>query len=171
MRVTVRAVTRRDQAVDAETGRNSKSQSSIQGLVVSCAVLLALLVPCGALVAWLVAGKFDPVTVVAGAVAVGICWLAGVLALVLSYLGQRLALPVQGVLGGMLFRMFLPMGVGLALHRQGGPLAQAGVFTMILGVYLVALVVETLLSLRLMPPATVATKTVPVSKPTASPSA
>jgi hypothetical protein len=157
--------------VEAETGRATRSQSSVQGLVVSCAVLLALLVPCGAVVAWLVSGKFDRITVLAAIVAVGICWMAGTLALIVAYLGQKLASPVQGVLGGMLIRMFLPMAVGIALHRQGGPLAQTGVFTMILGVYLFALVVETLLSLRLMPPAVAITKAGPVTKTTASPSA
>jgi hypothetical protein len=116
-------------------------------------VLLALLVPWGAVVAWLVADKVDNTTVVAAAVAIGVCWIAGVLALITTYLGRRLASPVQGVLGGMLFRMGLPMAVGFVLHRQGGQLAQAGVFTMILGVYLFALLVETLLSLWLMPPA------------------
>ena len=46
--------------------------------------------------------------------------------------------------------MGLPMGVGLALTRTGGPLAEAGLFGMILVFYLVGLVVETILSVRIL---------------------
>jgi hypothetical protein len=104
---------------------------------------------------WLVSGKSDAATIAAAAVAVGVCWAAGSLALICVHCGNRYAAPVQGVLGGMLFRMGLPLAIGFVLHRRGGPLADAGVFYMILGVYLVALAVETLLSLRLVPNGTV----------------
>ena len=49
----------------------------------------------------------------------------------------------------MIFRMGLPMGVGLLLNYGGGPLASAGVFGWIVVFYLLTLAVETLLSLHL----------------------
>lgn len=58
---------------------------------------------------------------------------------------------VHGILGGMLVRMTLPMVVGVALMRTGGPLAKAGVFGMIVVYYLVGLAVETWLAVRLIP--------------------
>jgi hypothetical protein len=54
------------------------------------------------------------------------------------------------ILLGTLFRTGLPLVVGFALHRAGGELARAGVFGMILCYYLVALLVETVLSVRVI---------------------
>jgi hypothetical protein len=47
--------------------------------------------------------------------------------------------------------MGLPLAAGMALNEAVPLLADAGVFWMILGLYLVALVAETLLSLRFVP--------------------
>ena len=59
----------------------------------------------------------------------------------------------------MLVRMGLPLVAGMALDRMGGPLAEARVFSMIVGVYLCGLGVETILSLRFIhPPSTTALK-------------
>jgi FtsH-binding integral membrane protein len=79
------------------------------------------------------------------------CWLSGSLALVATYLGQRLGAALHGVLIGMFFRMGLPLVVGFVLQKSNPPLAEAGVLTMILALYLVALVTETLLSLQFVP--------------------
>lgn len=57
---------------------------------------------------------------------------------------------IQGILAGMLIRMALPMAAGVTLLRVGGPLAKAGVFGMIVLYYLIGLVVETCLSVRLI---------------------
>jgi hypothetical protein len=48
----------------------------------------------------------------------------------------------------MACRTGLPLVAGVVLHRRGGELASAGVFAMILGYYLVILVAETLLAIR-----------------------
>jgi hypothetical protein len=50
----------------------------------------------------------------------------------------------------MMFRMGLPLVAGLALDGAGGPLASAGVFAMVLVFYMLALAVETPLSLQLL---------------------
>jgi hypothetical protein len=89
--------------------------------------------------------------IAAAATAGLVCWLSASLALVSLFVSQRLKAPVQGVLVGMIFRMGLPLAAGMALNEAVPLLADAGVFWMILGLYLVALVVETLLSLRFVP--------------------
>jgi hypothetical protein len=89
---------------------------------------------------------------ISAAVGGGVCWTAGALALTATYLGNRFQAPVQGLLGGMVFRMGLPLAAILALPQLGGPVAASSVTTTILGVYLVALLGETLLALRMVPP-------------------
>ena len=60
----------------------------------------------------------------------------------------------NGVGLAMLFRMAIPMTTGVVLTKLGGALAEAGVFEMIVGFYLVGLLVETLLAVRLVSGAT-----------------
>ncbi len=51
----------------------------------------------------------------------------------------------------MIFRMGVPLVFGVALQQGHEQLAAAGIFGTILLYYLLSLVVETLLSLRLIP--------------------
>jgi hypothetical protein len=111
---------------------------------------LALL-PVAAGVAWLGYARSGLVGVAAATIAASVCWLSACLALVSVFVGQRLDAGIQGILAGMLFRMGLPLAVAMAFKYNSPPLAEAGIFWMILGLYLVALVVETLLSLRFVP--------------------
>jgi len=55
---------------------------------------------------------------------------------------------------GMMFRMGLPLAALVTLPRIEGRLATSGISTTILGIYLVALIAETLLALRLIQPQT-----------------
>jgi hypothetical protein len=57
---------------------------------------------------------------------------------------------VHGLLGGTLVRTGLPLASGIFLQQIGGPLAEAGVFGMIVACYLVMLIFETLLSVRMI---------------------
>ena len=91
--------------------------------------------------------------VAASGVAAGVCWLGAAIALVLGGVLGRGGNAANGVLLGMLFRMGIPLAVGIALDRRGGLLADASVFGMILIYYFVTLVAETALSLKLIPPA------------------
>jgi len=86
---------------------------------------------------------------------------AAVLAALLCYLGAILALGASAILRqpeqalvalslGMLARMGIPFGLGLAVHLQGGPLAKAGLVYYLLLFYPITLTTETILSL---PPA------------------
>jgi hypothetical protein len=86
--------------------------------------------------------------VAAAGVAAGVCWTGGFLALIAAGLFRSSRNAVNGILLGMACRTGLPLVAGAILHSHGGALAAAGVFGMILGYYLVTLVVETLLAIR-----------------------
>lgn len=98
--------------------------------------------------AWLGYGRSAGTGVKAAAVAAAVCWAGGLLALLATGLVRFRGNSASGVLLGTACRTGLPIVVGLVLHRSGGSLAAAGVFAMILGYYLVALVAETLLAIR-----------------------
>jgi len=121
-------------------------------LLVACALVGLALLPVAAAIAWFSYGPSGLTGVAAAAIAAGVCWLSACLALVSVFVGQRLDAGIQGILAGVLFRMGLPLAVAMALKQNSPSLAGAGIFWMILGLYLVALVVETLLSLRFVPP-------------------
>jgi hypothetical protein len=89
---------------------------------------------------------------VSAAIGGGVCWLAGTMALTAGFIGNRLQAPVHGVLMGMLARIGLPLVALVGISQSGAPLGASGIATTILGVYLVSLVVETLLSLRMIGP-------------------
>ena len=88
--------------------------------------------------------------VAAAGVAGGTCWAGALIALVLTGLLRRHRQALAGVLAGMFFRLGAPLVVGLWLHQRAGPLAEAGVFGMIMLFYLVTLSTETALAVRLV---------------------
>ena len=88
--------------------------------------------------------------VTAATVAALVCWFAATLALAIVVLFRGPKYGVSGILGSMLIRMALPLVAGTALSRQGGPLAEAGVFGMIVVFYLFTLAIETWLSVSLV---------------------
>jgi hypothetical protein len=138
--------------VDQQANKALPTRSSVKGLIAACALLAAILLPAGLAIGWAVARRMDAFVLQAALLAVGVCWLAAVLALLATHIGTVLGAPIQGLLISMMFRMGLPMAAGMALS-QVAPLAEVGIFSMILGVYLCALLVETLLSLRMIQPA------------------
>jgi hypothetical protein len=104
-----------------------------------------LLLMAGGMV-WLAArGALDawPAVVVAGLV----CWAGVVGGLVIAALASRSGNGIGGVLGGMLVRFGLPLGVGVGLTQAQHSLADQGVFSFILVNYLTLLPIETWLSL------------------------
>ena len=138
--------------MEQKTNKSSLACCSILSLVGSCALLAVILVPTGLAMGWLVARRFDALVLTTAATATGVCWLAGTLALSATVLGNRFRCPVQGLLVGILLRTGLPLVAGAALN-QVAPLAETGIFSMILGVYLCALTAETILALRMIQPA------------------
>ena len=125
-------------------------RSSLMSLLLACAVLAAVVVPLAAVLGAFAFARSGLIGLGAAAIAGAVCWLSASLALTAVYLGQEIRNPIAGILGGMIFRMGLPLAVVLAIQRAQGPLADAGFLWMILGLYAVALVVETWLSLRLV---------------------
>jgi hypothetical protein len=87
--------------------------------------------------------------VLAAAVAGAICWGAGLMALLCVALLRQPEMLMNALGLAMIVRMSIPMGAGLLLAKLGGPLVEAGVFGMIVGFYLIGLLVETLLAIRL----------------------
>jgi hypothetical protein len=119
----------------------------------ACALLTLVVAVAFPLFAWVGYNSYGWNGVAASGVAAGCCWLGALAALIFGALLSRSGNAANGVLLGMLFRMGIPLAFGIALDRRGGPLADAGVFGMILVYYFVTLVAETALSLKLLPPA------------------
>ena len=120
-------------------------------LVRACAVLAIALAPVALIAAAAIAGGPSAAALSNAAMAGGVCWLAAALALCITYFGNRFKSPVQGVLGGMLVRMGLPLAALVVLPKLGGIFAEQGLSATILIVYLVALILETALALRMVP--------------------
>ena len=127
---------------------NGKAHASLASLALGCAVLAVLLLIAGVGFGYYGSQRSGHVGVQAAVIAGSVCWLAGCLALVVSFVGHRFDWGAQSVLGSMGVRLGLPMVAGIALQRLSPSLAEAGVFGMILGNYLIMLVAEALLSLK-----------------------
>jgi hypothetical protein len=104
-------------------------------------------------VAWLAYERSGAIGVQAAAVGAAVCWFSGTLALVSAGLFRDPRQMMFQLLFGMIFRMGLPLGIGLVLQTRGGVLSRAGVFGYIVGFYLLTLVVETFLAMTLAKPA------------------
>ena len=146
-----------DQAVNLEPTRSLSTDSSaicpsVASLTASCVVLAAVLAPAAVVIAAIVNGGLGSPWLMNAVIGGSVCFVAAALALCTTYWGHRLKSPVQAMLAGMFFRMGLPLGVLTVISQRGGTLATSGVTTTILGVYLVSLVAETLLALRLVRP-------------------
>lgn len=118
----------------ASLGRDTLLLSLLTALLVGGGI--AWLALRGNLVAW-------PAVLVAGLV----CWLGVVGSLVVTAVGSRAGNSVGAILGGMLVRFGLPLGVGIGLTQSQHWLGQQGVFGFILVNYLTLLPIETWLSL------------------------
>jgi hypothetical protein len=130
-----------------------KSENSVASLALGCAVLTVLLLIAGVGFGYYGSQKFGSAGLQAAMVAGGICWLAGCLALAISYAGRQIRFELQATLASVVVRLGLPMLSGLLLQSTAPALADSGVFVMILGNYLIMLVAETLLSLKFVSPA------------------
>ncbi|PQO42740.1 hypothetical protein [Blastopirellula marina] len=71
-------------------------------------------------------------------------------ALVLTILFRDSDFKIPSVLLGTFFRTGIPLVFGMLMHTAGGPLAEAGLFGMILVYYLLTLAVETVLAVQLV---------------------
>lgn len=88
--------------------------------------------------------------VVASLSAAAVCWAGAGLAMTASTLMREPERALALTAVGMALRMGLPLVAVMVVMLPGGPLAQAGFVICILAYYLVALVVETWLTVKLV---------------------
>jgi len=137
--------------VDSGIAKSASSGSMMMGLVTSCAVLSLAIAPAAILIAAICGGGFTGEAFVSAGVAYGVCWLAAAAVLSATFLGNQFHAPVHGMLVGMLVKMLIMLAAIVAIPRLGGPLGPPSIAPTILGVYLVALVIVTTLSVRMVP--------------------
>lgn len=146
-------------AVDLHGTKSHDANSTLRSVATSCALLGIVIAPVALLIAVICSRGFQPDSVLVAAIAGIVCWTAGATALCISAVTTRVGTPIQGVLLAMLFRMGLPLAAIMVFVRVDNPLTAAGLAPTTLGVYLVSLVAETLLALRMVPAST-ATKAI-----------
>jgi len=83
-------------------------------------------------------------------VALAICWLSGSLALAITLVTLGGQQAVSGMFLATAVRTGLPLACGIMLSIVGGPLADAGLFGLIVVHYLVALVTETCVAVKVV---------------------
>jgi hypothetical protein len=125
--------------------RANLAGSSYASLLVPCATLLAVIGPAALIAAAGFEGAVSWRAASIAAAAGSVCFVAAAMSLVVTFVGNQVGLPVQGLLLGMLFRMGLPLAAIIALGTQ------RTLGATIVVVYLLALIVETFLALRMTP--------------------
>jgi hypothetical protein len=136
----------------------NSARSSTSSVAAACVLLTGVVIVAFPVFGWFGYTRSGIDGLLAAAVAAVVCWLGAFIALVITGVLRGTPQAVSGILAATLFRMGVPLAAGLLLSSFGGPLAKAGVFGMVVGYYLLTLVVETLLSLRLIMPAPKAPK-------------
>jgi len=128
------------------TGQATKANprnSSWLSLIGSCALLLVIVAAVAVAAGAAMERSFSVQAMQNAAIAGSVCYLAAALSLVATFLGNRWGFPLQGVLAGMGFRMGLPLLVLIGFGAKGTLGAT------IVVVYLLALIVDTILTLRM----------------------
>jgi hypothetical protein len=119
-----------------------------------CIALLTAVVVIAAPLVGLVAREGLPTYgrpgVVATCLAALVCWFASVASLLATSIFRGPQMALFSMLFGMLFRMGLPLMVGLAVNGSVPQLAAVGVFGQIVVFYLITLVTERMLALSLV---------------------
>ena len=128
------------------------AQSSANGIWGSCALLTGSMLLFFPAFAWFGYTRHNSDGLIAAAVAGAVCWLGATLALVIARLLGGPQYGVHGILLGIMFRTGIPFLLGSALSHFNRPLAEAGLFGMVVVYYLLTLVIETLLVIRLINP-------------------
>lgn len=128
-----------------EYGRNRLAKR----LAWSCVALLFVFGLTFAGCAWVAGQRFGVRGVWAAAVAVFVVSTAQLASLIFLAVAQHPRLAVQAALGATLLRMALTFPVGLLLCQQQPVLAKAGLFGLIVVCYLVGLLFETILAVRM----------------------
>ncbi|EAQ77460.1 hypothetical protein [Blastopirellula marina] len=116
------------------------------------ALMIAVALPTP-LIAWYAQTQHGVIGVQAALIAALLCLGSSLGALTLIVMYKQTPFGLHAALAGVGLRTGLPLAIGAFLKQADGPLAQAGVFGMIMVYYLLTLLVETILAARLLQPA------------------
>jgi len=100
--------------------------------------------------AWYGNQAFTDIEMKAAAIAVTLCWLGSVLGLIPPMFLRGSEQGINGVLAGMLFRMFIPIGGTFLIHQRSEQLRDANILYFTLGFFLLALIVDTILAVQMV---------------------
>lgn len=113
-------------------------------------IMLLVVVLVGVATAWYGHSHYGINGVLSAFVAGLVCFLAASAALIATVLTTNTPNALSGVLAGIILRTALPFLVSILLMQAFKPLADAGLFGMVLVNYLVVLAAETLLAVRIV---------------------
>ena len=115
-------------------------------------LLIITLVLVGAypLMAWYGYHKYQQAGVTVVTIAAILCWFGSILGILPSLLIRNPDKRVNAILLGMLIRMSIPIGGGLMLETSIDELAEARLLMFTLIYYIIALVVDTALALKIV---------------------
>ena len=105
------------------------------------------------LIAWIGYKQYQQAGFNAVLIAALLCWVGSIMGLIPAILVRDPEQPEQGVnavLMGMLIRMSIPLGGGFFLHQLVEKLADAKILLFTLIYYLIALIVDTILALKIV---------------------
>lgn len=121
-----------------------------EGIVTACAILAAAVWLTFPLAAYFAHVQRGVQGVVAVAVAAVVCWLTSTTALLITSLYSTAKSGVTGVFLGVFLRSAVPLLAAILLTNTSRALAEGGVFGAFVVFYLLTLVVETVLVVRII---------------------
>lgn len=137
--------------MNTETADNApKSPPLLQQLwrpALALTIAVALPTP---LLAWYAQTQHGVIGIQAVLFAALLCWGSSIGALTLVVMSKQTPLGLHATMAGIALRTGIPLAIGAFLKQSEGPLAEAGVFGMIMVYYLLTLLVETVLAARLL---------------------
>ena len=136
-------------AVALFASSTEQQRAEVKRLIWSCALLAIVIAVAALIVAGIVHRGISNEALSSAVIAGAVCWVAAALALIATYVGNRLNVPVHGMLVSMIFRLGLPLAALVIFRNQGAAFSVSGATFTLLGVYLVALATETTLALRM----------------------
>tara|TARA_B100000945_G_scaffold267935_1_gene228238 strand:- start:711 stop:1193 length:483 start_codon:yes stop_codon:yes gene_type:complete len=135
-----------NESTEAATAELAPIQFHWKPLVVITVVLAAAFTA----LAWYGNQAFTDIEMKAARIAAILCWLGSVLGLIPPMFLRGSEQGINGVLAGMLFRMFVPIGGAFLFHQKNEQLRDANILYFTLGFFLLALIVDTILVVQMV---------------------
>ena len=128
----------------------NSNRSATNQAIRLCLLLASVLLVAFPLIAYVGNVQYGHAGFVAAIVAAAVCLVAGCIAIGVTSLFQSMGNGLNGLLLSILIRTGIPLIAGVTLSAQGGPLAEGGVFGMIVLNYLLMLTIETISAVRIV---------------------